>query len=254
MKKTISLGSRMKDYEKVSKSYLPKRMPVIIRIDGKAFHTYTKGFDKPYDNNLVDLMGEVTSLLVSNIMGCKFGYTQSDEISLLLTNDTNLNTEAWFNNNVQKIASVASSMATAYFNMLLPKYIDKGLKAPVGTPALFDARVSVLPHKEVANYFIWRQEDATKNSIQMLAQSIYTQKELNGIKTKDLINKMVAEYSINWLEIPKKLQRGIAVYRYVEETLETIKTTIVIDEDMPLVKEDRDFVEHLLNFNTDTQT
>lgn len=157
MKKSAdSLGDRMKGYEHTYRQTLPKRLPVVIRLDGKAFHTYTKGMQRPFDERLSNVMWETTKYLCESIQGCKIGYTQSDEISLLLTNYEKVTTDSWFDNSLQKMASVAASMATAKFNEEIKKvFPEKGL-------ALFDARVFVVPHDEVNNCFYWRQQDASK--------------------------------------------------------------------------------------------
>ncbi|MFW6122346.1 MAG: tRNA(His) guanylyltransferase Thg1 family protein, partial [Petrotogales bacterium] len=170
-----SLGDRMKtNYESVSQTKLLRRTPVIIRLDGKAFHTFTKGMKRPFDENLIQCMTTTTRNLVENIEGCEFGYTQSDEISLLLTDYKKFETQAWFDYKVQKIVSVAASMCTAYFNRIFFKNYG------FGKPAFFDARVFSIPKEEVVNYFIWRQQDATRNSIQMVGQSVFSHKELHG--------------------------------------------------------------------------
>ena len=110
-----SLGDRMKRYEYVSRNYLTRRVPVIIRIDGKAFHTFTKGMRKPFDRVLMSAMQETMRFLCANIQGCVFGYTQSDEITLVLTDYASIRTDAWFGYNVQKMCSIAASMATLAF-------------------------------------------------------------------------------------------------------------------------------------------
>lgn len=150
------LGDRMKGYENAYRIKLPQRLPVVLRIDGKAFHTFTKGMKKPFDEGLSNAMWETTKFLCKNIQGAKIGYTQSDEITILLTNYEKLTTDAWFDNNLQKMCSVAASMATAKFNEEIHKvYPEKEF-------AMFDARAWVLPHNEVNNCFLWRQQDATK--------------------------------------------------------------------------------------------
>ena len=272
----MKLGDRMKQYEYVTRTYLPCRMPVIIRIDGKAFHTFTKSFIKPYDLFLSKCMSETTQALVSQIEGCVFGYTESDEISLLLRNNQTLETNAWFDNNISKILSVSTSIATLAFNRAFSNGVEeltsawdwhklhlKGIygealnenvlnawKRSANKGALFDARVFVLPEEEVTNYFLWRQEDASKNSIQMLAQSIYPHKELQGIHTGDLQNKMFTENGINWNDVPVRFKRGIACYRQpvVVDTPngQTTRNKVVEDLNIPIFSDDRDFVERWL--------
>lgn len=114
-----SLAKRMKQYESVSKSTLVRRMPVIIRLDGRSFHTFTKGFKRPFDDVLIETMQETMKHLCENIQGCVLGYTQSDEITLVLVDYKNLDSQSWFDNEVQKICSIAASMATMAFNKYL---------------------------------------------------------------------------------------------------------------------------------------
>lgn len=202
-----SLGTRMKEfYEDRTRIKLPRRTYTIIRIDGKAFHTYTKGLERPFDQDLIDDMNATTAFLCKNIQGVKFGYVQSDEISLVLTDFDDLSTHAWFDNNLQKIVSVAASMATSEFNRLRTKRYfyhelffnhnagsDEEPNVIIKDPnfleywpkqAQFDARAFTISSlAEVENYFIWRQQDAVRNSISSVAQSLYSPKELNGVKT-----------------------------------------------------------------------
>jgi len=165
-----SLGDRMKvNYESRTKTLLPRRTYSIIRIDGKAFHTYTRGLERPFDKQLVEDMNATAICLCSEIQGAKFAFVQSDEISILLTDFDKLTTSAWFDGSIQKIVSVSASIATAVFNQIR-----------AGKQAMFDSRVFTIPSRtEVENYFIWRQQDATRNSISSVAQSLYSHRELN---------------------------------------------------------------------------
>lgn len=169
-----NLGNRMKgNYENRTQTWVPRRTYTIIRIDGKAFHSYTKGLTRPFDNGLSDAMNATALFLCQEIQGAKFGFVQSDEISILMTDFDNIETDVWFGGNVQKIVSVAASLATAKFNAVRP-----------GKLAMFDCRVFTIPDPtEVVNYFIWRQKDTIRNSIQAVAQSIYSPKQLNGKNT-----------------------------------------------------------------------
>jgi tRNA(His) 5'-end guanylyltransferase len=200
------LGNRMKhNYENATKTYLVRRMPVIIRLDGKSFHTFTKGFNKPFDDVLANTMKKTMKYLCKNIEGCVFGYTQSDEISLLLVDYKNLNTEPWFNYSVQKCVSVAASMATMAFNKYFPqiireqfgeffediysdedeKYLD-ALDKAMERGAMFDARVFNIPKEEVVNYFIWRQNDCYRNCINTVAQCMFDSSEIYHKSTEAL--------------------------------------------------------------------
>jgi tRNA(His) 5'-end guanylyltransferase len=199
------LGQRMKDnYEDRTRYSLPRRTHTIIRLDGKAFHTFTRNCEKPFDEKFMQLMDSTAKFLCERIQGCKFAYVQSDEISLLLTDFDDIKTDAWFNGNIQKIVSVSASMATAQFANLLPDDSDY---------AFFDSRVFTIPEwYEVENYFIWRQQDATRNSVQMVAQSLYSQKELHSKNLSDL-QEMIFQKGQNWNNIEAGKKRGRCVIK-----------------------------------------
>lgn len=220
------LGDRMKDfYEDRTRYKLARRTNTIIRIDGKAFHTYTKGLQRPFDQGLMEDMNRTTEYLCQNIQGAKFGYVQSDEISILITDYDDNDTHAWFDANLQKMASISASLATAEFNRL--RLIRK-MNTTVATAgsileqfkhAMFDARVFQIPYQEeVINYFIWRQQDATRNSISSVAQSLYSAKELHGKKTSDM-QEMIFQKGINWNDFTPREKRG-SIIRKVEKTFE----------------------------------
>lgn len=277
-----SLGDRMKGYEGVSKTVLMKRTPVIIRIDGKAFHTFTRGFQKPFDEVLIKSMQETTKYLCENIQGCVLGYTQSDEITLVLCDYEKLNTSPWFDYEVQKLCSISASMATMKFNQVFEKnvvafenghdsFIDFDYKS-IGTTeeiglyidsyynaikkgAMFDARCFNIPKEEVCNCVLWRQQDATRNSIQMVGQHYFSHKQLQN-KSCDMIQDMLhEEKGINWNDFPTYMKRGTAIIK-VGETMWDEKigayNTIMhwfIDKDMPILKgEDRKYVDDLITF------
>ena len=261
--KRDSLGDRMKgNYENRSKTYLVRRMPVIIRLDGKAFHTFTRGFDKPFDDVMMQTMQQTTLKLCQEIQGCVFGYTQSDEITLVLVDYNDINTDAWFDYSVQKMCSVAASMCTLYFNKIFAEMVDVFIANSDVTPeeeklervynkaiekgAMFDARVFNIPVEEVTNCVLWRQQDATRNSISSLAQSKFSAKELHGKNSSQMQDMLMEKYGINWnnLAIPEK--RGTAVYK---RTIDDV-TEWIVDYQMPILKgEDRDYVEHLVKFD-----
>lgn len=207
-----NLGDRMKSqYENRTRFMLPRRTYTIIRLDGKAFHSYTKGLERPYDEKFMIDMDSTMCDLAANIQGCKFGYVQSDEISLVLTDFDTITTEAWFNGNVQKMASVSASMATAYFN----KY--RNLRSNNNPIALFDSRVFTIPDPiEVHNYFVWRQQDAVRNSIQSAAQSLFSHKSLEGLNCFQLQEKMWVEAGINWNNYPASFKRGRCAHKMTE--------------------------------------
>jgi tRNA(His) guanylyltransferase len=252
------LGNRMKSYyEEVSKTRLVRRMPVIIRIDGKAFHTFTRGMTKPFDDILVHTMQSTTRYLCQHVQGCKLGYTQSDEISLLITDYDTLETSAWFDYEVQKMSSIAAAMATMAFNFYFEKYLyekfeenkkvdaskHKGFKylpliANVPSMAMFDARCFNLPKEEVANYFYWRQLDAMRNSVNMVGQSHFNQKQMEG-KSIPQVKEMLVQINDSWESHSIVEQRGSCVIKQM--------TAWCIDENMPIIKEkDREYVEKYL--------
>jgi len=229
MGKQGALGDRMKNfYESRTKFYIPRRTYTIIRIDGKAFHTYTKGLDIPFDFGLIEDMDETACFLCKNIQGAKLAFVQSDEISILLTDFETLQTDAWFDGNIQKISSISASLATAKFNELRYKRKselernkllsnDKIAKDNFNKIklALFDSRVFMIPaFNEVKNYFIWRQQDTTKNSISSVAQSLYSHKELNNKNGNDKM-EMIFKRGINWNDYPAKLKRGRLIIKTV---------------------------------------
>jgi tRNA(His) guanylyltransferase len=202
-----SLGDRMKGfYEDKTRYFLPRRTYSILRIDGKCFSKYTKGLERPFDQKLINDMDETACFLCENIQGSKFAYVQSDEISILLTDFDSLSTSAWFDGNIQKMASVSASLAIAKFNELRP-----------GKLAMFDSRVFTIPSPiEVDNYFIWRQEDCVRNSISSLAQSLYSHKELEN-KNCNHMQEMCFQKGHNWNDLPVKHKRGRVIIKNTYE-------------------------------------
>lgn len=238
-----SIGNRMKGYEFVSKTKLTRRMPVIIRLDGKAFHTWTKILkfcDKSLDNSpFSDIMHNAMSLtsyeLINVIQNSTLSYTQSDEISILLNDWKGLKTDQWFDGNVQKIVSISASMCTAFFNNAILEDED----AMSTKPAFFDARVFNIPKEEVANYFVWRQQDATRNSINMLGQFYFSHKELQGKNTDQVQEMLFSKHGVNWNDIPVWQKRGYC------------STLNGMDNDIPIFTQDRDYIEQHLKAKDD---
>ena len=199
-----SLGDRMKgQYENRTRTYLPRRTYTIIRLDGKAFHTYTRGCEKPYDVGLSETMQRSAEFLCTEAQGAVLGYVQSDEISVLLTDFASTQTDAWFDGNVQKVVSVAASIVTATFNHMRPE-----------RTAFFDARTFTIPDPtEVVNYFIWRQKDCVRNSISSLAQAHFSHAQLHG-KNCDAMQEMLwQEKGINWSESNPTFKNGALLVR-----------------------------------------
>ncbi len=256
--KKDALGDRMKgNYENRSKTYLTRRTPCIIRLDGKAFHSFTRGFQKPYDEIFHKAMNSTLQYLCKNIQGCKFGYTQSDEISLLLTDYDTLTTDAWFDYNVQKMCSVAASMATLAFNKafaeevkaragldLYDKLLDTYCRA-IDKGAMFDARCFNIPASEVVNCFVWRQEDATRNAIQMLGQTYFSHGELHK-KNTDMIQEMLWQKGINFNDMPIEFKRGVCCYKISIERNGAARSEWYIDKECPIFTQDRNYIERFL--------
>ena len=234
------LGDRMKGYENVSRNYLTRRMPFIIRVDGKSFHTFTRSLVKPWDNDLVQSMLYASIGLCEELAGVKLAYWQSDEVSFLVTDYDDINTQAWFDKNIQKIVSVSASIMTAHFNKLFQEKI-KGFPL-----AFFDSRVFILPKEEVCNYFIWRQQDATRNSIQGLAQSNFSQKQLHGLKTNQLQDKLMLEKNINWNDCLTWQKRGACVVKENFMFNETERSRWIVDWEIPIFTQDRNYIERYL--------
>ncbi len=220
------LGSRMKrNYEEVFKYRLPMRMPVIIRLDGKCFHTFTRGMMKPFDEKLIYNMATVAHFLCEKISGAQLAYVQSDEISILLHGYKKLDSEPWFANEVQKMVSISASMASSTMSRLYNKEV------------LFDSRVFVLPEAEVCNYFIWRQKDAVRNSISMVAQSLYSHKQLHGKRSDDM-QEMIFQKGLNWNDISPHQKHG--------ETVIKGEHGWFIDWECPTFTVDRNYINKLL--------
>ena len=259
-----TLGDRMKNnYENITRYYLTRRMPVIIRVDGRSFHTFTKGFKKPFDDVLVKTMQDTMKYLCENIQGCVIGYTQSDEISLVLVDYAELTTDAWFGNNLQKMCSVSASMATMAFNKFfygnMPadeensgtyyKALEKG--------AMFDSRVFTIPKEEVCNALIWRQQDATRNSIQSVGQANFSQKELYGKSCNNIQDMLMIQKGINWNDYATTLKRGSCCIKVDDSLTEydeagnicgyTQRSKWIIDNEIPIFSQDRNYIEKLIN-------
>ena len=274
------LGTRMKEfYEQVPKTRLVRRMPVAIRIDGKAFHTFTKGFQKPFDEVLIKTMQETTKYLCENIQGCVFGYTQSDEITLILVDYKKLDTSAWFDYEVQKLCSISASMTTMAFNKFFYENVRKfsfnRTEAPardkllntyldaIKKGAMFDARCFNIPKEEVTNLIYWRQLDASRNSIQMVGQANFSHNELQNKSCNDIQDMLMLQKNINWNDFPTYQKRGSCIIKSDEKetitednigtdgsiigTKMTIRSKWIIDKEMPILKgEDRAYIDNLV--------
>ncbi len=234
-----SLGDRMKGYENVPRNYLMTRVPVIIRLDGKAFHTYTRHFTRPFSDELHILRKATLEYLVNNIQGCVFGYSQSDEISLFLKDWQTFNTDAWFDNNIQKMVSVSASMCTGRWNLKRFQMWDKDREV-MPVMAEFDSRVWNIPKEEVVNYFIWRQQDWERNSVQMLAGAYYSRKQLHGVNCKKMLTMLEVDHGIIWGDLASWKKQGEIYFRGIDSGIET---------DF-IFKNKRDIIEALIDGTT----
>ena len=259
------IGSRMKEfYENISKTKLLRRTPVAIRIDGKAFHTFTKGLKKPFDDILVKSMQDTMKYLCENIQGCVLGYTQSDEITLILIDYQTLTTSAWFDYEVQKICSISASMATKAFNRTFrtralaclddmhkqwnrndeDKKYEKTLEKCLKIEGEFDSRCFNIPKEEVTNLIFWRQNDASKNSIQMVGRAYFSHAELKNKNLNEIQDMLYDKHNINWNNYPIALKRGSACIKN--------ENGWIIDTHMPILKgNDRNYVDKLIYIEED---
>lgn len=261
-----ALGDRMKEYESRNQYFLQRRTPVIIRVDGKAFHTFTRDFQRPFDEVLGNAMVRTMEYLCQNISGCIFGYVQSDEITLVLQDYRKLNTDAWFGYRTDKLCSIAASMATMAFNRafvnechewaensdlfvidekgefgITHEEVDDLFRAYTKAcekGAMFDARCFNIPKEEVCNCIYWRQLDATRNSIQMVGQANFSHAELQEKSCNEIQDMLHEQRGINWNDFPTRWKRGVAWTK-----------TNGTDYEMPILRgEDRKYVDDEVYF------
>jgi tRNA(His) guanylyltransferase len=268
-----SLGDRMKEhYEDRTRYLLPRRTYTIIRVDGKSFHTYTRDCQRPYDQGLMDDMDATAQALCENIEGAQFAYVQSDEISLLLTDFAGRQAEAWFDGNLLKMTSISASIATAHFNQarMFRLATHKTAMSPgrddlyavfEASPAYFDSRAFTIPDPtEVENYFIWREQDATRNSISMTAQAHFPHDQLQGKSMNEMQEMLWQEKGINWNDEPAGFKRGRCVVRetirkdvdYIDKRTGETKTATGVERHVwrvvapPIFTQDRDWLPALI--------
>ena len=282
MSDKTTLGNRMKEYyENPYRFYLPRRSPMIIRLDMRAGHSFTKGFQRPFDDIFIESIQETAKYLCENIENVKCSYQQSDEISLLLTDYDNIGTQAWFNKNLQKMCSIAASMATLAFNRAFdenckeikdlieeekenlsfhapeilniyePLYLAYKKASLKG--AMFDARCFSIPKEEVCNYFLWRQNDCTRNSIQMVAQANFSHKQLQNKSCDELQEMLWQEKNINWNNFETVKKRGSCCTKTGKRTIINTQTgeqmerlIWEIDTEIPIFTQDRNYIERFV--------
>lgn len=239
----MSLGDRMKEYyENSYRIYLPIHMPLIIRLDGRAFHTLTAKMEKPFDKIFINLMTDTAKYLCENVQGAEFAYTQSDEISIFIHNYKNLESQPWFGNLLQKIVSLSAAMASSYATLQYLKVFNKERVIQ------FDSRAFIIPEYDLCNYFIWRQQDWGRNSIQMLAQSLYSHKDLYK-KNKSDLQEMCFQKGHNWNDLSTSLKRGFCIIKKQNFENGDIRNIWIIDNEIPVFSKDRDYIEKLLKIN-----
>lgn len=273
------LEVRMKTfYEQIPKTKLMRRCPVALKIDGKAFHTFTRNFQKPFNEILINSMQETMKYLCENIQGCVLGYTQSDEITLILVDYKKLTSSAWFDYEVQKICSIAASMATMAFNKFFANNVgdyctynyerednsheeyEHILSLAIDKGAMFDCRCFNIPKEEVTNLVYWRQLDASNNSVQMVGQANFSHKELQKKSCNEIQDMLMTQKGINWNDLPTYQKRGSCCIRNkivikpdgVMETVQLRDTSKsenewIIDTDIPIFKgEGREYIDRLV--------
>jgi tRNA(His) guanylyltransferase len=247
-----SLGTRMKQYENTVSLELHRRLPVIIRIDGKAFHTFSKIItsidpacvNSPFSHVMHNLMVHTTKALVENVQNCVLGYTQSDEISLVLRDWDTYQTQQWFGGNLQKMVSVSASVATAHFNQHLVSLSVDFPSLDINSLGLFDSRAYTIPMDEVSNYLIWRQQDASRNSVQMLGHYHFSQQEMHGKSNAQIQDMLMIQKGINWNDVDVWMKRGTCVYK---------SDSTIVDENIPIFTQDKEYISTLMMTQNEKQ-
>lgn len=281
---TSDLAKRMKEYEKRNRYYLQRRMPVILRLDMRAGHNFTKGFLRPFDETFIKSIQETAKHLCENVQGCKLSYQQSDEITLVLVDYDKLNTDCFFDYRVDKLCSIAASMATMTFNKRFTEnYLDyistlepdftndsdleswrKTVSAYINASdkgAMFDCRCFNIPKEEVTNCIYWRQLDATRNSIQMVGQANFSHKELQNKSCDDIQDMLMTQKGINWNDLRTSYKRGSCCVRNRRVISVSTNGTVtcelrdpkkserewIIDTEVPIFKgTDRKYIDDLV--------
>lgn len=252
----MNLSSRQEEYQSVSDISLTKRLPVIIRCDGKNFSRVTRKAEKPYDPLIQDCMSKAMLFAVADMQGAVFAYTQSDEITFILRNDQSLDSEPWFQNRIQKISSIASSLVTYGFSKAfneLPK------KPSLQGDLLFDTRVFVVPSIiEAVNNLIWRQKDCLRNAIALASQVELSVKvgKKNALNTlykkssKEKLEILRETCGVNFEEVyPAGFRYGVGAYKIptiINKELATIRNQWYTNWNLPFFLEEKDFIMNIL--------
>ena len=235
-----SLGDRMKMYERVNPEYLIHRMPIILRVDGKAFHTYTRGCVRPWDVALMDAMDQAAIAICEEADGAQVAYVQSDEISVFLHSYKRYHSRPWFDGKKSKIETVAASAAAAWVTGASTSIFGKVKHA------LFDGRAHNYPESDVCNYFIWRQQDATRNAIQMAARDRFSERAMYRKNTDQLQEMLFQQYQVNFNDYPTHMKRGRFIVREKYEVDGAMRSRWVVDKEGPVLTKDRNYIEQYL--------
>ncbi|RKY32664.1 MAG: hypothetical protein DRP74_02170 [Candidatus Omnitrophota bacterium] len=224
----LNIGERMKRYEEVYAFSLPRRIPVIVRIDGRAFHTITrKRFGKNWSREFTEQMIAMTKAIIKDIQGCDFCYSQSDEVSFLLTDYQTINTDAWFGYDLRKVISISASLASAFFSKLY------------GREVCFDSRAFSIPKDEIVNYFIWRQIDAFRNAVQMAGREYFSHQQLHLKSCNNIQEMLFQKKGINFNDYPTFRRRGFCLVNGKE------------DLKIPIFTKNREYIERFVYIRTD---
>ncbi|MDD5343304.1 MAG: tRNA(His) guanylyltransferase Thg1 family protein [Smithella sp.] len=183
----MKLGDRIKKYEKTFTHSALKRMPLMIRVDGRAFHTFTKNLIRPFDNGLISAMVKAATYTAKDMQGFRAAYIQSDEATFLLTDYESFETEGWFDYELPKVISISAALMSVAFNHFYPTD-----KLPV-----FDSRAFTIPKEDVVNAFVWRAKDWERNSIQMYTRSFFSHEQLHQ-KNREDMHEMLHSVGKNW--------------------------------------------------------
>lgn len=261
-------NERFKRYESSYNLLIPPRTYTVVRVDGKNFGKFTKRLNKPFDDNFAEAMNYATIELCKEF-NPDFAYTQSDEISLVFT-DFNIEAQQMFDGKIQKLCSLTAAKAATCFNkkMLMLDADAKGDNLDIQTlingsaiyETMFDSRVFIIPDfREVGNYFVWRQQDATRNSVSMAADALYSHNQLTG-KNGSQKQDMMMEKGVNWNDYDTQYKRGVIIRKMEVEvpitagralnTIEPDATVMrkrwMVDTETPIFTKDRKFLNDLI--------
>lgn len=203
----VGFGDRIKALERIEAGRIAiPRLPILARLDGRAFHTLTKNYDRPFDLDMSNSMIQTAQALVEEF-DAVCAYTQSDEITLAWL-EPNL-----FDGRFQKLTSVLAGYCSVVFATAISEW--KGDRT--GQVPCFDCRVWQVPTlQDVLDVFVWREDDATKNSITMAAQAYYSHKELHGVDSAAK-HEMLHKKGVNWNSYPAHFRRGVYLKRVLEK-------------------------------------